>query len=206
MCLGEGSKRHGHGNAGTRQQQELVQAVKGLVKRRAAGAALGAAACAAEVCAGGGSVSAGAAPTFRLEDLHGLKADFALIVAEGDQGWGRDSSLEDGGQGGVLLFAVPRCHRCHLHPGAAARNPSDLTHWVITAGRKQALSCLFAQETSRVSLISPPLPRQAGQAECVKAALGDHGPSRPPSATASLDFSVFGEKQKSTSEESGGLR
>lgn len=95
----------------------------------------------------------GAAPTFRLEDLHlpGLKADFALIVAEGDQGWGKDSSLEDGGQGGVLLFAVPRCRRCHLRPGAAARNPSDLTHWVIRLGankprpaslRRRPLACL----------------------------------------------------------------
>ena len=76
--------------------------------------------CAGEACAGRGSVLGGAAPTFRMEDLHssGLEEDFALIVAEGDQGWGKDSRPEDGEQGGALLFAVLHCHQCHLRPGA----------------------------------------------------------------------------------------
>lgn len=68
--------------------------------------------------------------------LPGLEEDFALVVAEGDQGWGKDSRPEDGEQCGVLLFCTAISAICILGPSSAARNTLDPVNWLIKAGRK----------------------------------------------------------------------
>lgn len=103
---------------------------------------MGVTVCAGEVC------ERVLPPTFVREGVRspGLQNEFAVTVAERDQDWGKDSRLEDGEWGGLLLFVLWHCCLCHLCPGdpSTASNTLDLITWCFRAGRKQGPSCLSA--------------------------------------------------------------